>query len=143
MTMGERVRVENGVVSEYGWVLDESPTYGVLVETEDTGTKWVSPDLVSLAPEPSQKGRDYRALKNHLHNTLKISREELKKLVRDAVREMVQDAMDRWFMTSEFQAYVAKRFDWLLGQREFELKQFAARELMRRFDVKITERTDG
>jgi hypothetical protein len=140
MTMGERVRVENGVVSEYGWVLDESPVYGVLVETEDAGTKWVSPDLVSPAPEPSQKGREYRALKNHLHNTLKISREELKKLVRDAVREMVQDAMDRWFMTTEFKSYVSQQFDWMLQKRKFELQQFAANELMRRFDVKITER---
>lgn len=90
-----------------------------------------------VSPKATLKGREYRALKNHLHNTLGVSREELRGTVKEAVREMVDDALTRWFKTADFGYYIAKRFDWLLGQKMHEIKSFCATELMKNFEVRV------
>ena len=82
----------------------------------------------------------YQALKNHVHNTLKISRDELKAMVREAVKEMTKDALDRYFQTGQFRYDTYKSFDWLLGQKMFEIKTFCAHELTKRYEVTVTSR---
>lgn len=50
--------------------------------------------------------KEYLALKNFLHNTCGVSREEIKGIVKEAVKEMVRDAVARRMATVEGQSSV-------------------------------------
>lgn len=96
-------------------------------------------DLGRSTSKNQERGREYRALKNYLHNTLGVTRDAVKEIVKEAVREMTEDAVARYFETADFRQRISRNFDWLLKQKMLEIQQFCARELMKRYEVKVTE----
>jgi len=54
----------------------------------------------------SKQSDGYLAIKNLIHNTCGLGREEIKNILRECVQDAIRDELTRFFQTRQFKSYL-------------------------------------
>ena len=76
------------------------------------------------------KSKEYLALKNFFHNTMGLTRKEIREIVREVAKEMIVDQFRRFSETTEFQTIAQQGVKWALHDIQNNISHYVLTELI-------------